>query len=355
MAFEIFANMADSMFGNVFDTERTNNQNRYNRNTANEMFDRQMAYNDRMLDTQVYRKVADMRRAGLNPAFENGSQLGASPLGVSPSSPTASAFPSRSLGMAEGSLMATQRENIEQDTQNKKQDEIRQKIENEYLPQLKSNEVHLLGSNIDLNATQMHLNEEEARGIAQNIAESENRIAKMVSEMNVLRKQVDIMDEEYKIKQIEALWKNEEIKATIANLQASAHLSETQAKDIVNTFAERMLNMKSQTAVNNQQNSLIYWNAQSGKLQFNLDNQYSSYERANGLIQSGCMTAETVGRVLEEAIQNGAMYHQAWNDPLTRNPYAGKGQGLVQAVIGKAKKKAQMNGSKPSRRAPRRR
>lgn len=53
--------------------------NMLNRKNADYAFDKQKAYNNWLLAHQTQAQVADLRSAGLNPAFMNGSQLGNTP------------------------------------------------------------------------------------------------------------------------------------------------------------------------------------------------------------------------------------------------------------------------------------
>lgn len=53
--------------------------NEMNRANAQYSFDKQKEYNNWLLGHQTQEEVADLRKAGLNPAFMNGSQLGSAP------------------------------------------------------------------------------------------------------------------------------------------------------------------------------------------------------------------------------------------------------------------------------------
>lgn len=62
--------------------------NHLNRRNADYAFDKQKAYNNWLLGNQTQKQVQDLRSAGINPAFMNGSQLGNTPSPPSYDTPT---------------------------------------------------------------------------------------------------------------------------------------------------------------------------------------------------------------------------------------------------------------------------
>ena len=274
--------------------------NRMNQDNAAHAFNQEKDYSSWLLNNQTQAKVKDMRSAGLNPAFENGSQLGATP-----SSPSYNAPQVSMPDLSNAILAGAQYENMKANADNLKEDTETKRINNSYLPALKENEIALAGSQIDLNVSGANLNDAKAKEVAQAISESESRIAKMVGEMNIMRKQVDILTQEDKIKTIEASMKSEEMKAIIANLRASAKLSETQANDIVNTFAHRILNLDTQSNLQSAAKALVSWQSHSARLQFHLDKDYSEPERIVGIVQGATTALEGVGNTVMNFLPAG--------------------------------------------------
>lgn len=247
-------------------------------------------YNTWLLQNQTQLKARDARQAGLNPAFMNGSLLSNTPSpSSSPSSPN-SFYPIDPQLILSNDLLRAQARNVDVNSQKVETEIERNKIENQYVGDLMKSTIASNGSYVDLNITGADLNREQAKMVAQARSESEMRIAKMVGEMNVMRKQVDILSEEQKIKQIESLWKEREIQATIYNLQSSAMLSRSEAEDIVKTFTYRMYGLVSDAELNQEQKNLVHWDTASQHLKFNLDKTYAEPERLIKLI-NGCTDA----------------------------------------------------------------
>lgn len=247
-------------------------------------------YNTWLLANQSQLKMQDARKAGVNPAFMNGSLLGSTPSpSSSPTSPNTT-IPIDPQMILSNELLRAQAQNIDVNSKKVETEIQRNKIENQYVGELMKSSIALNGSNIDLNVANSNLSKAQANEVAQAISESEMRIGKMVGEMNIMRKQVDIMSEEQKIKQIEALWKEREIQATIYNLQSSAMLSRTEAEDIVKTFTYRMYGLVSDAELKESQKNLVTWDANNSKLRFNLDNKYGNADRIIKIV-NGCADA----------------------------------------------------------------
>lgn len=247
-------------------------------------------YNTWLLRNETQLKAQDARSAGLNPAFMNGSLLSNTPSpSGSPTSPNTQ-YPIDPQLILSNNLLRAQAENVDANSKKVQTEIKRNEIENQYVGDLLKSNIALNGSNIDLNVANTHLSEAQANEVAQAIGESEMRIAKMVGEMNVMRKQVDILSEEQKIKQIEALWKEREIQATIYNLQSSAMLSRTEAEDITKTFVYRMYGLVSDAELKQGQKNLVFWDSASSKLKFNLDQKYSEPDRIIKIV-NGCADA----------------------------------------------------------------
>lgn len=302
MSAGIFAQMAGDIMSNIMQSEHdTGMQSRQHSHDV-EMFNMQKAYNNEMLDSQVSRKMGDLRRAGLSPAFMNGSQIGASPLGVSPSSTSSVGNSLRGVNPVQGMIADAQIKNIDADTENKRLHAERQKIENFYLPALNESQVALNDSSTQFNISNCELNVSQKQSIAQSMAESEMRCAEIVGKLNIMQKEVEMLDVETRIKKIEESFKSREIQATIKNLEASANLSNTQARDIVKSFFYRMCNLEEQTNVYKGQRRVLYFDAASRKLQYNLDAKYLEPERIAGVISAGANAfgdcAESVTRFI---------------------------------------------------------
>lgn len=282
-----FGSIVQPFLEHVFNTQYQDSAQSFARNEAQKAFERERNFALDMQSRGTSLKMSDLRRAGLSPAFLNGAMLATNPMAAHSSAPVLPAQRAPSMNLAEGMLMEAQARNLNADADNKDADTVSKKINNSYLDALNKSEIALRGSQIDLNGSHIDLNDAEKEQIAQSIAESENRIAKMVGEMNIMRKQVDIMSHEEKIKAIEAAYKSSELQAQIAALSASANLSQTQAEDIVKTQLYRIMGLESTSMRDKSMANLMHWNAQDSKLQFNLNSTFSKAERIIGLIDKG--------------------------------------------------------------------
>lgn len=247
-------------------------------------------YNTWLLQNETQLKAQDARSAGLNPAFMNGAVLSNTPSpSNSPTSPSTT-MPIDPQLILSNRLLAAQTENVEAMTSKVNSETEHNKIRNNYLPQLLHNEIRLTSSHIDLNVSGASLNKAQAEQCSQWIGESEMRIGQIVGNLNIMRKQVDLMDLDEKIKRVEAQFKSQEMQAVINNLQASAKLSYTQASDICRTFVYRAWNMVAQAELYASQKSLCDVDADSGRLKLKLDEQYSEADRILS-IGKGCVDA----------------------------------------------------------------
>lgn len=247
-------------------------------------------YNTWLLQNETQLKAQDARSAGLNPAFMNGAVLSNTPSpGNSPTSPSTT-MPIDPQMILSNRLLAAQTENVEAMTSKVNSETEQNKIRNSYLPELLHNEIRLSSSHIDLNVSGAHLNESQAEQCSQWIGESEMRIGQIVGNLNIMRKQADLLSLEEKIKRVEAEFKSEEMQAVINNLHASAKLSYAQASDICRTFVYRAWNMAAQAELYSSQKSLCDVDTDSGRLKLKLDKQYSEADRILS-IGNGCVEA----------------------------------------------------------------
>ena len=290
-----------SLANSLLQRRENNTARAYNSEEAQKARD----YSTFLLRNGTQIKAHAMREAGLNPAFENGSQLGSMPsTPSSPSSPN-TIQPFDPMALSNIMLQRAQTDNLEADKDKKEQETIRQKIENEYLPALMKSQVNLNTSSYDLNIENCHLSKAQAQECAQNIAESEDRCTKIVGELNIMRKQVDIMSHEERIKAVEAIFKADEMKAVIANYKASAHLSDTQANDIVKSFVYRMYGIVSEAELNQEHKNVVYYDGLSKKLHFGLDETYAEPERIIGIVNGSVDALQGAGNVALQFLPAG--------------------------------------------------
>lgn len=212
-------------------------------NSANSAlaYNRQVEYNNWLLRHQQQMKVQDMRSAGLNPAFANGSQLGATP-----PPPSYQVLPSQPMDFNNLFLLGKQlaeTKNLENDSKKKEAETNRQLIENEYLPQLMQGQIDVTFGDVKLKASQVKLNDEEARATAQKCINLQTEVERMNQQIVLDKQTVENLKIDYRIKLIEEFYKSREYEAIIDNLHAQSEYSRAQADDLVKTRLARLFNL----------------------------------------------------------------------------------------------------------------
>ena len=130
--------------------------------------ERSRAYNTWLTQNSPILKSAGMRQAGLNPAFENGSQMGSTPSPSYPNIPN-TIQPLDPMTLSNIQLMKSQEGVNDADKDLKEQEAERERIKNEYLPALMRSEVNLNTSSYVLNISKSNLSNEQAKEVAQNM------------------------------------------------------------------------------------------------------------------------------------------------------------------------------------------
>lgn len=262
-------------------------------------------YNTWLLRNQVCLKAIDYRSAGLNPAFMNGSILGATPTpSASPTSPNTIYAPDPN-SILSAKLLQAQVNKTESETNRNVAETDKTKVETTYLPALMSSQIALNDSHVDYNVSGANLNREEAKEVGERIAKMETECAEIDARMNMMHRESQILDEKLKQEKIVSFFKSDECKAIIANYMAQAKLSYTEAEDIVKTFAFRAWNMASQAELNEETKNKVYWDSNTGKLHFNLDKKYASKERQLGIINGSVDAIEGVTNSMKNLTESG--------------------------------------------------
>lgn len=296
-------------------TNKTNNANREINasqiQAAKDMLKSEQDYSTYMMQNQKQFQMQDLKNAGVNPAFAQGSQLGAN-AASSPTQSVPNQIPMMPYDLNIGSgvansiqymlqkkMVEAQTQNLYADTYKKMAETDRQRIENKYLPSLLRGQCDMIESNIAVNASIKFKNEWEAKNFAQNILESNKRIEQIGAQIQELQQRVQVMKVDERIKLIEEYWKSDECKATINNLMASADLSRANAHYLMATEASQVmlldslattemykaLNIDANTQNARDTNRLIH--IEGDHMEFNLksDKKYRNKERALGIVK----------------------------------------------------------------------
>lgn len=281
-----YAQFVSDMMSNILQSEHDNSMMRNQHSHDIDMFNMQKAYNNEMLDTQVTRKMGDLRRAGLSPAFLNGSQIGAQPLGVSPSSTSAVGNRLNGFNLTQGLLADAEIKNLGSDSDNKDSDtEVkrleaeRKKIENQYLPALKQREVSLLDGNIKLTGSNINYTDEQCKNLAQQTFNLKKECDKINAQIDQIRAQVQNLEPDTVKKWLDAYYATPQYEAIIKQLQSQAHLNYTQADDLVKTRVSRIFGLNASALKDwEEYNGVTIQNGQLA-IDYELDNEYKETER----------------------------------------------------------------------------
>lgn len=244
-------------------------------------------YNTWLLANETRLKAMDTRQAGLNPAFMNGSLMSSNP---SPTSP-ASASPSTTIPFDisapySNMMLLSQARNLDAGARKNEVEADYKSIENTYLPMLLQSQVSINDGTISLIGEKVHLTKEQATNIAQSTQNMKQELNRINEQILNLRQSTANLKQEEIYKKVQNYYASAEFKAHIAQMVASAHCSEAQAKFTLETLPLQILNLDSQIKLNNatgimreEQGELF--TLQGDKLSFhlNLDKKYSEIER----------------------------------------------------------------------------
>lgn len=202
-------------------------------------------YNTWLLSNQTQLKAQDARMAGLSPAFMNGSLLSSTPsVGSSPSSPN-SFYPIDPTLILQSDYLRAQTENIQSQTKKVDTETDRQLIENEFLPQLLQSQFLVTMGDVSLKGSQVHLTDEQARLACQQGVNLRKECDRMNKQIELDTAQINNINQDTKLKVIDEFWKSKEYQAIINKLCSETNLNYTQASDIVQTRAARIMQLES--------------------------------------------------------------------------------------------------------------
>ena len=202
-------------------------------------------YNTWLLANQTQLKAQDARMAGLSPAFMNGSLLSSTPsVGSSPSSPN-TFYPIDPTLILQSDYLRAQTENVQSQTKKVDSETDRQLIENEYLPQLLQSQFLVTMGDVSLKGSQVHLTDEQARLACQQGVNLRKECERMNKQIELDTAQINNINQDTKLKVIDEFWKSKEYQAIINKLCSETNLNYTQASDIVQTRAARIMQLES--------------------------------------------------------------------------------------------------------------
>lgn len=313
---QAIGSIAGAMIGAASQNNTNNQMLRYN----NEMFDKQANFNaeqarltrefqERMSQSEMSRRVADMRSAGLNPAFADsigGAQVGASP--TASASPVASPSlkaPLDALTASQVALNTAQADKLKADTEKTEK-------ETDWMDVLNQNEVDYKDSCVVVNGSAASLNDKQKEHISQKIEESKQQIEN-------LKKSVELMDSEITKNDIDSFWASGRYSAEIDALKAETHLKDAECKEILTLLLSKKALLdaqakdalshvevnKSQARLNDTDSKYhfwlgrgAYWDAGSSRIHYNLYDKFGEADKWVDYAERGVNSLCKVGSLV---------------------------------------------------------
>lgn len=252
-----FANILGSMVGASsqsatnsqmmrFQEETNKQQMQFNREEA----EKNRQFQERMANSEISRRIADMRAAGLNPAFADSLGGATTPQGSQASanlngSPNLKA-PLDPLTASQVALNTAQADKLKAETSKTEK-------ETDWIDALNQQTIDESDSNIKVNGSLVGVNEETKKLIAKQIEETSQKISN-------LKKEVEKMDSEITKNDIDSFFASGRYSAEIDAFKAQAHLSNAEAKELLYLMTSKKALMLAQA---NQANTQAKVNSHS--------------------------------------------------------------------------------------------
>jgi len=284
-----------------FNREEAEKTRKFNADEAQKQRD----YETKMSNTEMSRRVADLRASGFNPALMGANPAGAStPSGAAASASSASSGsltpmqPVNSLAdsIVQSSLQASQVEVNRAQADNLRASAEKTEKETSWLDQMNGSQLEINESTIRLNGSTETLNEEKKKQLDQLIKESESVVKLNEEKVNEIKQNVASMSVHSQVEVLTYLLNSREVEAKIKELASRAYLNYENARDLVATRASRILGLQMSAYSSLKQGELydseagkIKIDNLNGQLDFDIRNANKDWEtfryRAESIIQ----------------------------------------------------------------------
>lgn len=254
------ASLVGGLLGNKSqkDTNKANAQQnemmmRFNREEAQKNRD----WQERMSNTEMTRRVADLRSAGYNPAMINNAPAGEStPSGSSASlggftpmqAPTALA---ESVGQA--GLTASQIELNKAQAKNLESQANKTDKETSWIDQLSQSTIDINTSAIKVNGSNISLNDKRKEEIDSVIRKANQETDNLKESLNEIKARVANVNADTAIKAIDAVFEEDKVKAEIAKVASSAQLDIAQTAETYKLMFYKALDLQASANLKNAQ------------------------------------------------------------------------------------------------------
>lgn len=305
-------------------------------------------YNNFLLQNQKQMQMTDAKQAGINPAFAGPNLV--SGMSSSPSVPVPSMIPMQSydwsslgnLGpqISNALLQGAQIDKTKAEEGLIKAQEVNQIIANKYADRLYKGQADFVESNVQVNGENIKFTRKQCEKISSEIMQINKAMEQSDAQIALLKQQTALFSEEQKLKFQEALFAEQSFNDRLEQIRKQNKLTDEEINRIKKMTVAEIANLNSATAKNNAEKGLIgqqtetekqqtklteaqvtntkqstseskartvltkqqtkteaqrtkevYWNANSNKLHFKLDEKYQDAERTIAIAKA---TAETI-------------------------------------------------------------
>lgn len=192
----------------------------------------------KMSSSEISRRVADMRAAGMNPAFAlgmSGDGVGSSPQASAPvvSSPNLHAPQVDPLTLSQIKLNESQANKNDAEAENTQK-------QTDWLDALNQSTIDVNTADVAVKGSVVGVNEETKKKIAKDIESAEQGIKN-------LKKEIELMDSEITKNDIDAFWASGRYSAEIEQLKSQTHLNDAECKEIFTLLFSKKALLDAQT------------------------------------------------------------------------------------------------------------
>lgn len=311
-----FANILGSMIGASSQSATNDQMMRFQEETNKQQmqFNREEAQKNRdfqakMANSEISRRIADMRASGLNPAFADSLGGATTPSGSQASanlngSPNLKA-PLDPLTASQVALNTAQADKLKADTSKTEK-------ETDWLDVLNQQTINESDSNISVNGSVVSLNEEQKKLVAKQIESADQGIKN-------LKKQIELLDSQITKQDIDNFWASGRYSAEIEQLKSQTHLNDAECKEIFTLMFDKQALLRAQTSETlsrselNKANTQLahidskyhfwlsrgaYWDAGNSRICYELNDKFGEADKWVGYANLGLQHIENVGGMI---------------------------------------------------------
>lgn len=212
------------------------NQNEFNATEAQKSRD----YQSKMSNSEISRRISDLRSAGFNPAFATG--VGGASIGSVPQA-SASSVSVPNLRAPQAPIDPLELSQIALNNASAKKAEAEAEStqkQTDWIDALNQSTIDVNTADISVKGSVVSVNEETKKKIAKDIESAEQGIKN-------LKKQIELMDSEITKNDIDSFWSSGRYSAEIEQLKSQTHLNDAECKEIFTLLFSKKALLDAQT------------------------------------------------------------------------------------------------------------